>query len=330
MGGYNVVLIHGFQPDNLMSGPQNASQRQANGDQYWLDYWGARASARIDFDSNGRVQGAIASEAYAQIRQIAQNGTCAQGCIYVTHSTGDLVARYMLAHQNRWLQAEGIQPFNVIATLDLAGAGGGTDLASLAISVANNDSWTLAPAKAAVGWFLGFEPTAGNLGVINDLQPNVARNTATSANSMPRLRVVGSGSPFFGATGPFITGSDDGVVPVASACGGIAHEAVDSCVSDLAMDGERTGVSAPRGLWFNHIPLLMSDGSKHNEMLGRETGHVAVPVISQGSFGPLAVAISTREYQQRAWWQLWGQGKTYVEVPGSAGTHLSATAFGSF
>jgi len=59
---------------------------------------------------------------YDQAVVMSQNGLCSNGCVIVTHSTGDLTTRYFLAHQEDWLAAAGIT-----AVLDFAGAGGGTE-----------------------------------------------------------------------------------------------------------------------------------------------------------------------------------------------------------
>ncbi|HAC27890.1 MAG TPA: hypothetical protein DCF82_08765, partial [Marinobacter hydrocarbonoclasticus] len=175
LAGHNVILVHGFMMDDLSNPPANFQEVQQAGEDNWREYWLNRAEARIDWASNGRVEGQIAQQAYQQLRQISQQGLCNDYCVVVTHSTGDLVTRHLLENQARWLQSEGLQPLKILAVLDMAGAGGGTELADLAVSIAYNDSWYNWPVKQAVKAFTGIDPEPDNLGVVNDLQTNVAR-----------------------------------------------------------------------------------------------------------------------------------------------------------
>ena len=141
LAGHNVILVHGFQQQDLANPPANLQEVKNAGEDYWRTFWLSRAEARIDWGSDGRVEGGIAQQAYEQMRQISQQGLCNDFCIVVSHSTGDLVTRYLLENQARWLQSEGLQPLKILATLDYSGAGGGTELANLALSLAYNDSW---------------------------------------------------------------------------------------------------------------------------------------------------------------------------------------------
>jgi hypothetical protein len=47
-----------------------------------------------------------------------------------------------------------LKPLNIIATIDYAGAGGGTDLADVAVAAANSE-YVPAPMKWAAGMMLG-------------------------------------------------------------------------------------------------------------------------------------------------------------------------------
>ena len=213
LAGHNVILVHGFQQEDLANPPANLNEVKSAGEDYWRTFWLSRSDARVDWGSDGRVEGNIAQQAYQQLRDISQQGLCNDFCIVVSHSTGDLVTRYLLENQARWLQADGLQPLKILAAIDYSGAGGGTELADLALNVAYNDSWYNWPLNQAVRAF------TGSLGVVNDLQTNTARNLAVSPNNIPRLRFVAGGSSYGGITKPFIAGTDDGVVPTHSACG---------------------------------------------------------------------------------------------------------------
>ena len=329
IAGKNVVLVHGFQPAQLSNPPTSNAAVSADGANYWQEFWGARAQARIDWDSTQRIEGNGMLFVYEQLKALSQSGLCAQGCVFVTHSTGDLVTRYLLENQARWLAADGLQPLQVAAVIDLMGAGGGTELADIALSVANNNSWWAAPAKAAVRAVFGIDPTPQNLGVINDLTTNQARSIAMSPNGIPRLRVVGGGSDFFGTTGAFISGTDDGVVPAHSACGATQAAAFDSCSRSIAMNGRVGNASGPAALWFNHYPILMSESAAHNGMRGSQGNTRAVPVVNNVTLNGFRVAFDSRTYEQRAWWQLWGAGDTYIEVPGSDRRNLSELVYTS-
>lgn len=327
VAGHNVVLIHGFQQEDLANSPADLNEVKANGEDYWRTFWLSRSEARIDWGSDGRVEGAIAQQAYNQIKSIAQQGLCDDYCIVVSHSTGDLVTRYMLDNQARWLAADGLPPLKILASLDFSGAGGGTDLADLAVSVAYNDSWYLAPVKAAVRLFTGIDPEPGKLGVVNDLQTNVARNLAVSPNDIPRLRFVAGGASYGGVTKPFIDGTDDGVVPTHSSCGSASSNAIDSCVSNLSLAGKVSSQDAPDSLYWNHYPVLMNEDVTHSGVLGSEVGNISVPVVNNTTLNGLQVDFASRSYNKRAWWQLWGSGDRYIEVPNSANTDMSSLVY---
>ena len=330
LAGHNVILVHGFMMEDLSQAPANMQAVKQAGEDYWRDYWLNRAEARIDWPSNGRVEGEIAQQAYQQVRQISQQGLCNDYCIVVTHSTGDLVTRHLLENQARWLQSEGLEPLKILAVMDLAGAGGGTELANLAVSIAYNDSWYNWPLKQAVRAFTGIDPQPDNLGVVNDLQTNTARNLSTGPNAVPRLRFVGGGSSYGGITKPFIAGTDDGVVPTHSACGATTANGIDSCSGSIGLDGKVTGQNGPSGLYYNHDPILMSEGANHSAVKDTQTGNISVPVVNNTVLNGLQVDFASRTYNQRAWWQLWGSGAQYVEVPGSNQTSMSNLLYTTF
>ena len=327
LAGHNVILVHGFQQQDLSAPPANLQEVRTAGEDYWRTFWLSRSDARIDWGSDGRVEGAIAQQAYQQLRSISQQGLCSDYCIVVSHSTGDLVTRYLLENQARWLQNAGLQPLKILASLDFSGAGGGTELADLALSLAYNDSWYNWPLKQAVRAFTGINPQPGNLGVVDDLQTNAARNLAVSPNNIPRLRFVAGGSSYGGVTKPFISGTDDGVVPTHSACGATTSQGIDSCSSSLSLAGKVSSQNGPSALYFNHYPVLMNEGASHSGVLGSEIGNISVPVVNNRTLNGLQVDFASRSYNKRPWWQWWGSGDRYVEVPNSNQTDMSTLVY---
>ena len=137
---HKIVLIHGFQPQQLISD----GDVTASGQNYWKGYWDNLSDARIDWPSYERIEGKIATDyVWPKLKEFSQSNFCNPGCIFVTHSTGDLVARYIIENQETWLENAGLAPLNIVATFDIAGAGGGSELADLAVSVAQGtENWT--------------------------------------------------------------------------------------------------------------------------------------------------------------------------------------------
>src|SRR5690606_19786392 len=160
------------------------------------------------------------------------------------------------------------------------GAGGGTELADLAVSVAYNDSWYNWPVKAAVKAFTGIDPQPGKLGVVNDLQTNVARNLAVSPNAIPRLRFVGGGSFYGGITKPLAEGNAHGAMPTHAAWCASSAQGSDSCSNRMSMAAKLTGQSGPSRLYYNHYPSLMSEGANHGDVSTNQPGNTAVPVAN--------------------------------------------------
>ncbi|MFE8071068.1 hypothetical protein QQM79_08405 [Marinobacteraceae bacterium S3BR75-40.1] len=314
LAGKNVILIHGFQSGDLSDPPASQQEVEQRGDAYWQAFWASRAEARIDWASNERVEGGIAQRAFNQLKTISQSGLCSSGCVLVTHSTGDLVGRYVVDNQARWLSNAGYQPLNILTSLDFAGAGGGTELADLAVNIAYSDTWYNWTLKQAVKLFTGIDPQPGKLGVVNDLQTTAARNLATSPNAVPRLRFVGGGSQNGGITKPFIKGSDDAVVPLHSACGAATAGAFDSCSSSVALDGKRTSVSAPGSLYYNHYPILMGADVNHGDAINTNTGNALTYANNNLSFNGINVDFDTYTFEKKPWWQFWGSGDTYQRV----------------
>ncbi len=298
LAGKNVVLVHGFISDDLGSQP-NTSEQQANSIDYWRDFWNARAEGHLAWSSAQRVTGGIKDSIRSQIQAFEQNGLCAQGCVFVTHSTGDLVLRDALRRLGQW----GIDTsrFRVLAVLDLAGAGGGTGLADLAVNTANSNVPLSGLVRDIGGLALGIDFTESNLGVLNDLRVSAARNIATQNNVYPRLRFVGAGTLFAGITKLFIEGSDDSVVPMHSACGARFRDDDDSCSNSVRVNGQLRSADGPSSLYFNHFPIIMGESVDHEEARNdRRPGGQLTTVVNNRTFGGIRVDFSTRT--GRKWW----------------------------
>jgi hypothetical protein len=278
--------VHGFQPGNLSS--QNSpTQVEQNGATYWSSFWNARTQVRIDWPQNERITARIATDyLWPKLKQMSINGTCKPGCIFITHSTGDLVTRYILDNQELWLENAGLEPLNIIATFDFAGAGGGTELADLAVNTASGSSLIDQAGKWAMSIWLGKMPTPETLGVLNDLRINTARHLAPFPDSrVPRLRFAASASDYMGSTSPFISGEDDGVVPSHSSCGASTPDNFESCSRDLNFDGKLG--SQPDGVknfMPQHYPMLMSAKYSHGSTIDAQPKGEITGVNSSTSF----------------------------------------------
>lgn len=304
VGGYPVVLIHGLQPDNLKSKP-NAAQVKVNGQAYWQEYWASRADLRIDWPSQERISGKIASDyIWPQLKKLSADGTCARGCIFVNHSTGDLITRYIIDNQALWLKNAGLTPLNIVATFDFSGAGGGSELADLAVNVATGGGLIDGALKFAVSLWLGEMPSAANVGVLHDLRVNTARQLAPQPQTkIPRLRFVGGASDYLGATSPFLPGDDDGVVAPHSSCGASQAASFESCSASIDLDGKLASQSAGvRNFMPYHYPMLMSDSYSHNATIGQARKGLVTAARSQMNYlDQRALKFSTYQ-ESRGWW----------------------------
>lgn len=277
LNGKNVVLVHGLQTSHLGQAPNDAGQ-QRDANDYWNKYWGQRAEAILYWSATERVAGGIKDDMRTQIKRLETQGLCRLGCVFVTHSTGDLVVRDALSRLNQW----GVNPsrFSVIATLDFAGAGGGSELADLAVNITQGGGLINAAGRAAVNLFLGFTPTSSNIGVLHDLRPNAARQIATQNLATPRLRFAGAGSAFLRATKIFLPGKDDAVVAMHSACGSRYKSSYDSCSRNVRSNGALRSASGPSSFYFNHYPVLMGDGTDHFEAITNDRTGYMTPVVN--------------------------------------------------
>ncbi|PML82149.1 hypothetical protein [Enterovibrio norvegicus] len=320
LGNHPVVLVHGLQPGQLASQP-NADGVRADGEAYWEEFWLTRADERIDWPSQERIAGKISSDyIWPKLKQLSQNNTCANGCIFVTHSTGDLVTRYILDNQENWLLNEGLQPLNIISTFDFAGAGGGSELADLAVNVAEGGGVLNATLRLALSLWMGEIPNSENTGVLNDLKVSNARQIAPFPDArVPRVRFVGDDSEYFGVTSPFLPGHDDGVVSAHSACGASATGSFSSCSRSVAFDGKVANQSRGVSSFMpQHYPMLMGDGYGHGELIGNSHQGKVTAADSAISLGN-GQTVSVNTSDSWSWWN-WA---TFRYVDGSQNATMS-------
>ncbi|MFT6029206.1 MAG: pimeloyl-ACP methyl ester carboxylesterase, partial [Oleiphilaceae bacterium] len=215
LDGMKVVLVHGFQAEDLNN--SNRSQKASEygsyenymkhraSNVYWSGPWQSKADATIWWDSKERITGGIATDVKNQLKALSNNSNFkGKPILLVTHSTGDLVARHALKRLSSW----GISSNNlkVLAVMDFAGAGGGTEIADIANDIANGSGIVNSIQKAAINAFMGFTPSAGNLGVLTDLRPSNARGIDSGSSAYPRFRFTGTGWSNGGLTKPFLRG----------------------------------------------------------------------------------------------------------------------------
>ena len=336
MAGHNVVLVHGLQSAVLFEGQQTDEQLSQGGAAYWDDYWLDKGDYRLDWDTNDRIEGKTAERAYDVVMQLSDANACTNGCIFVTHSTGDMVARYLFDNMDIWLEAAGKPALNVLASIDLAGAGGGSELADLAVDLQQNDSWYLAPMKAAVSYFAGGTTTLPeNLGTMYDLQVTTARNIATTPNSIPRLRFVGGGDDAYKVTKAFLNGTDDSVVALHSSCGAINARGIDSCSTRVEMNGLVDAANGPDGLVYNNYPILQGQGISHAGIVSFYGSTNAVDdelayVRNSFSSNGLNVSFDTYVYDYKPWWYGWSAADQYQYVRGSGDKMVSEIIYDTF
>ncbi len=315
LAGKNVILIHGFKVQHILNPPSDEGRADALA--YWADFEPALtdpATSRILYwPSDRRLSGAngVAAVITSQLKPILSSGFCDDQCIVITHSTGDLVARYVLANKLSLFGSSLASRFKVAAVIDMAGAGGGTELANLAVDAIKGINVGASITETLLK-FVGFNLKLGmNPGILTDLQPSVARNTAVnSIPSIPRLRIAGSGDEAFGfLSHAIIKGKDDSVVPLHSACGAAVNGDYDSCVKDLSMDGRITSIhKAPSSsqLYDYHYPIILSATTAHNDMPANKTGHdmtLALNLADKYSISGVKSINVAAEYETiRAWW----------------------------
>ena len=263
IAGHNVLLVHGFQFGDLSSKPSDAEVYSRD---LISDFWLQRSEGKLNWSSAERVEGKISQQLFEQAKVYSQQGTCNNGCVVVLHSTGDQVVRHFLANQDVWLSNAGYEPLDIVATIDFGGAGGGTDLANLAVGIASNSSVPQF-VKDIIGGFVGIDISSADisdLGVVQDLTFSGARSISPQPNDIPRLRFSGSGGNFLVKS--LISGESDAVVPASSSCGASSPNGIQSCSRSVSYSGKQTGQNGPSGFLYNHFPVLMSNNYDHGQL----------------------------------------------------------------
>lgn len=306
ISGKNVVFVHGFQAEALNPALAETERQRSAREQAGTDL--ARViNDYVYYDSRLRLT-ANATDLFTQIKDLEQEGTCSQGCYFITASTGDLVTRYIISRLNQW----GIDPskFRILLSFDLVGAGGGTEGADALVGIAQGNPVSVAINSALSQAFFGITLDFGApLGIINDLRPSIARNQATGNYNVPRLRIVGAQTtPIISQL--FLTGGDDGIVPMHSACGSARQEAIFSCSRSIKVDGKLTSADGPQTLRYNHFPILMGKDMAHTEIDYR--GQL-VAVNNNRNFGPETFSVREKT-RTTGWWIFKSQYRT-VDKP---------------
>lgn len=320
LAGKNVILVHGFISEHLNTRPSDQAQRQ-QAPNYWKDYWASRAEGYVVYPSHERVQGRIKDSVRNQFLELQRNRKCANGCVFVTHSTGDLVLRDALTRFGQW----GIDrnKVKVLSVIDLAGAGGGTGLADLAISTASTSGPITGIVRAIAGGVLGVNFKPSRLGVLNDLRVGTARSIARQNNSYPRLRVAGAGDQFLRITKGFIRGYDDSVVGMHSSCGAKYSGNVESCSSGIRSNGQLAGARGPGTLLHNHFPIVMANRGDHEELRNnKKSGGALTTVVNNQTIGGLKLDFATNTKRRS-----WSWFKKVREINGSNDKSVSATIY---
>lgn len=330
LDGMKVVLVHGFQAEDLNDSHRNSKASQYGSynnylkhraqNIYWNGPWKSKADATIWWDSKERITGGIATDVKNQIKALSNNSSFkGKPILLVTHSTGDLVTRHALKKLSSW----GISSnnFKVMAVMDFAGAGGGTEIADIATNIANGSGAVNSVQKAAIRTFMGFDPKKGNLGVLSDLRPSTARGINSGSSAYPRFRFVGTGWSFAGVTKPFLRGMDDSVVPLHSACMSSSIGSYDSCSKSIANNGVIKSISkAPGSIWGNYYPILMGEKTNHGGTIGTQKGSQIATVNSSNSITKNNVNLRFSTSTKRYWWS---GGKKVRWVNSGSGKKMS-------
>ncbi len=289
----------------------------------------------LHFDSTYRLEEpngqGIGATIARQINQLfAEDPSyCARtnGCIVITHSTGDLVMQYIEENKSTLLDANARNAFDVTAYIDMAGARGGTEGAAILFELAEflqglASSTTLSwyqqeSVDLANDWLNLVLGTEGveylapgkhfQSGVLYNLKPQNARNTGLyNPDSIPHLRIASAGyEPYGYITQFFIKGYDDSVVPLHSACGSSRALAYSSCVENRNLHGKVTSsVDAPSwdDLYDYHYPFIQSRHLRHNGHQWDDRGNTMAPLITSAQ---VAHDLTIDVDAQTTWGFLW-------------------------
>ena len=228
------------------------------------------------------------------------------GCIVVTHSTGDLVMQYIEANKATLLDSNARSKFDVLSYVDLAGARGGTEGATVLYELANllnriASKTVLSFSKRteiniANNWLnllfgsQGVEYLAPGKhlqsGILYNLQATVARSiNLANPDQIPHLRVASAGNEPYGfITHLFIKGSDDSVVPLHSSCGSSQARSYNSCVRNRSLDGRKTWfANAPQSFYGYHFPFIQSKSLRHNGHQWDDKGNRMTQLITSAN-----------------------------------------------
>ena len=358
LAGKNIILIQGFLPQHLVFPP--IDNGEYDGKKYWEAFDPALNDTRTEdpttkilyYPSNYPLQGSYPLEAdmlveqsttsiaeliTRQLESILISGHCDDSCVVITHSTGDLVMRYIMANKDSLLGTELAEKFKVSAFIDMAGAGGGTELANVGMDLVNGVNVGIDVVEALLTW-VGLDIRVGiNPGVLYDLQPSVARQTAIlNIPAIPRLRIAGTGDEFYGfLTHPFIKGSDDSVVPLHSSCGAASGvKGFDSCTTGLRMDGRVTSVSnAPTSseLYNYHYPLILSETMAHNEMQADKDGHkMTVSLSGENDYNNSGIKTINTDVAYYEFYDIFDWLHTYRYISNSDNQNMGQVILASF
>jgi len=260
LAGKKVIYVHGFISQAFLNPFQTEADRERDG----RNQAGVVLRTVIDdymyFNSAKRLS-ENAAYLKQQIKDFEASGICSKGCIFVTHSTGNLVTRYMISRLKSW--GIRIDRFRVLASIDFAGASGGTEAAQFAYDVINGNYLPQNVQDAVSEALLGVRNALNKfIGIGNDLRPTVARSHAVGDFDVPSLRIAGGQARFLISV--ILKGKDDGLMPMHSACGSTRIEAIQSCSRSIKVNGQLTSVDGPKSLKYKHYPILMGEDLPHS------------------------------------------------------------------
>ncbi len=229
-----IIVIPGFWPQDLLNPPtcEELRQRHTGSEGAELpnaglftegvdpvpDFWDQHLTARIDWSSKDRLDTLIQKNVFPVMKRLSEESICKpNGCVLVTHSTGDLIASKWFDEGPDMLAAAGLENVNIVASFDFAGAAGGVELTDLILGLLSvKDAATtllgsfgfLTSVSETVlenflTWLMSeflFDTDEGvrreDMGIMQDLVINEARNNRfRDDNRVPRLRIASEAPP---------------------------------------------------------------------------------------------------------------------------------------
>lgn len=276
----DVIFIHGFHAqmyfdkeyDNLSTLTENSKDTF----KHWNKFFGQKTNVlhapwdvkntlvRNTSDPSDNRPGwqKVADRVLAHI----ENGYGSKGFLFITHSTGGLVADTMLSqcYFAKYSSNPKIKKYykvwqKTVAMIHVASAAGGTTVANYANDVVNG-AGRIPFAKSIIKKFFPFidfdKPES--LGVGYDLQPSIARSeNGSSYIRVPAFNIAGNGPMALNILKWFLKGEDDGLIAMHSACGGNKYGSYQSCTKSKAPDGRVRSRKAPDNYRY-HYPYMMS------------------------------------------------------------------------